>query len=400
MGVINTNGYESPSPQELFFTNKSRIMNIKQFYDKPLAHASYAIISEGEMAVIDPGRDPQPYYDYAHAENAEIKIVIETHPHADFVSSHLQIHQEKDATIYVSEEVGADYPHEGFDNGKILRLGKVVLKALNTPGHSPDSITVLATDEESGQQAAFTGDTLFVGDVGRPDLREKAGKLQAKREELAESMYESIHQQLLQLSDDTLVYPAHGAGSLCGKNLSSDTYSTIGRERMSNWALQHMDKEKFVEALLEDQPFIPKYFGYDVALNKAGAASMTESLQQVKLLEGWKSIPLGALVVDVRHEEAFRKGHLPNSINIMLTENSKYETWLGAIVHPEEPFYLLAEDQTQLEQALLRAAKIGYEQQVAGATVATEGMPLHKPQFNPEQLRRNPGEFTILDIRN
>lgn len=375
-------------------------MNIKQFYDKPLAHASYAIISEGEMAVVDPGRNPQPYYDYAAEQNAKIVAVLETHPHADFVSSHLQIHQEKGATIYVSKLVDADYPHTGFDEGQELKLGKVTLKAINTPGHSPDSITILATDDESGEKAVFTGDTLFVGDVGRPDLRESAGKMKAKREQLAEDMYQSIHNKLLKLSDDTMVYPAHGAGSLCGKNMGSENFSDMAKEKANNWALQNMSQEEFVKSLLEDQPFVPKYFGYDVDINKKGAKAIGDSMTAVKRLKDWKEIPEGALVVDVRPEAEFKKGHLPNSINIMLTETSKFETWLGAIVNPGEEYYIIAGDTAEVDHAIERAAKIGYEAGIAGAAVATGDLPATTPSLDLSDFKEHKEKFTIVDIRN
>jgi len=168
---------------------KLRDMKIKQFYDETLAHASYAIISEGEIALVDPARDPQPYYEFAKENNGHIVAVIETHPHADFVSSHLQIHKETGAKIYVSRLLGADYNHISFDTGDVLKLGNITLRALNTPGHSPDSISIIATDDEGKDHAVFTGDTLFIGDVGRPDLREKAGNITAKREKLARDMY-------------------------------------------------------------------------------------------------------------------------------------------------------------------------------------------------------------------
>lgn len=186
-------------------------MKIKQFEDKNLAHYSYAILSQGEVALIDPARDPQQYYDFARQHNAKITTVIETHPHADFVSSHLEIHKSTDATIYESKLLGAEYPHQTFDEGDAIILGEITLQAINTPGHSPDSISVVAIDETGKQQAVFTGDTLFIGDCGRPDLREQAGAITAARAELAKQMFHSLRNKLMVLSDDVLVYPAHGA---------------------------------------------------------------------------------------------------------------------------------------------------------------------------------------------
>ncbi|MCX7877679.1 MAG: MBL fold metallo-hydrolase, partial [Ignavibacteria bacterium] len=195
-------------------------MVIKQFEDKNLAHYSYAVYSKGEVALIDPARDVSQYYEFAGSLNGKITVVIETHPHADFVSSHLEIHKTTGATIYVSELVGAEYPHQSFDEGDAIILGDITLKAINTPGHSPDSISIVVIDEKGKPYAVFTGDTLFIGDCGRPDLREKAGAITAKREELARQMYYSLRNKLMTLPDDVLVYPAHGAGSLCGKGLS------------------------------------------------------------------------------------------------------------------------------------------------------------------------------------
>jgi glyoxylase-like metal-dependent hydrolase (beta-lactamase superfamily II) len=192
-------------------------MEIKQFEDKNLAHFSYAIVSNGEIALIDPARDPQPYYDFAKQNTAKIIAVIETHPHADFVSSHLEIKNTAGATIYVSKLLSADYPHQTFDEGDAIVLGTITLKSLNTPGHSPDSISIVAIDEAGKEKAVFTGDTLFIGDCGRPDLREQAGAITAQRAELAKDMYHSLRNKLMTLPDDVLVYPAHGAGSLCGK---------------------------------------------------------------------------------------------------------------------------------------------------------------------------------------
>src|SRR5690606_15650826 len=257
--------------------------------DKGLAHFSYSVLVGRKTILIDPARNPQPYYDFAAAHDAEIVGVIETHPHADFVSSHLDIHQATGASIYVSELVGADYPFEAFDEGDEIDLGEgILMRAIHTPGHSPDSISVVLS-ENGKDKAVFTGDTLFIGDVGRPDLREKAGKLQAKREELARSMYHSTREKLMILDDEVLVYPAHGSGSLCGKSLSDANSSTIGQEKMSNYALQEMTEEDFVKILLEDQPFIPKYFPYDVALNKQGAPDYKKSLQKVDVLKSGRA---------------------------------------------------------------------------------------------------------------
>ncbi|HLK96666.1 MAG TPA: MBL fold metallo-hydrolase, partial [Hymenobacter sp.] len=273
-------------------------VQIQQFYDKGLAHASYAIRSGRQVAIIDPARDPQPYYDFADEHEARIIAVIETHPHADFVSSHLEIAEETGATIYCSKLVQASYPHEPFDDGDRITIGTVELHALNTPGHSPDSISVLLIDEFAHHRAVFTGDTLFVGDVGRPDLRENDNVGGHSREELAAQLYHSTRQKLMTLPATTRVYPAHGPGSLCGKTTSTDLDSTIGKEVKTNYALQPMSQDEFIKVLLEDQPFMPKYFGHDVMLNKQGALPFEDSVRAVPRLSPDATLEPGVLLID------------------------------------------------------------------------------------------------------
>jgi|TARA_R100000935_G_C2824923_1_gene161776 glyoxylase-like metal-dependent hydrolase (beta-lactamase superfamily II)/rhodanese-related sulfurtransferase len=371
-------------------------MNIKQFEYKPLAHYSYAIISEGKMAIIDPERKPEQYYVFAKANKAEIVAVIETHPHADFVSSHLEIHKKTGATIYNSEKLGADYPHEYFDEGDSITLGNINLKAINTPGHSPDSITIIAS--EGNETVLFTGDTLFIGDVGRPDLREKAGNMKAKREELAEMMYETITNKFTNLPDDAIVYPAHGAGSLCGKSMSDDNSSTLGNERMGNWAFKKQTKEEFMDTILDGQPFIPHYFGYDVDMNKRGADDLKPSIGKVPFAEN--STAKG-LIVDVRDEATFKKGHLRGSINIQaVSENAKFETWLGSIVEPTEEFTLVIDSKENKEVLLHRVAKIGYEKLLKKVITLSEENLVASEKLDLAVFKKNPDNYTIVDIRN
>ncbi len=371
-------------------------MNIKQFEYKPLAHFSYAIVNEGKMAVIDPERNPEQYYAFAKANNSEIVAVIETHPHADFVSSHLEIQKETGATIYNSKKLGADYPHQSFDEGDSITLGKLILKSINTPGHSPDSITIVAT--ERNETVLFTGDTLFIGDVGRPDLREKAGNMKAKREELAEMMYETITSKFTNLPEDAVVYPAHGAGSLCGKNLSDAASSTLGNERMGNWAFKKQSKEEFMDTILDGQPFIPHYFGYDVDMNKTGAEDLKSSIEKVPFAENTTA---DGLIVDMRNEATFKKGHLKGSINIQaVSENAKFETWLGSIVKPKDAFTLVIDDQKNKDTLLHRVAKIGYEKLLKKViTISRENL-VTSEKLDLADFKNNPDNYTIVDIRN
>ncbi|MBD1364122.1 MBL fold metallo-hydrolase [Mucilaginibacter sp. ZT4R22] len=373
-------------------------MIVNQFYDKGLAHASYAIIRNGRMVVIDPARDPQPYYDFAEIHSADILGVIETHPHADFVSSHLEIHQTTGAVIYVSKLAGGTFPHETFDDGDVIQLDDIKLKAINTPGHSPDSICILLEDEKGKDCAIFTGDTLFAGDVGRPDLRETAGNITAKKEELARDMYHSTREKLMVLPKDVTVYPAHGPGSLCGKSMSPDLHTTIGKELRENYALQLMDELKFVQTLLADQPFMPKYFGYDVELNKTGAPGFAESINNVVKADSNIELEKGLLVIDTRPSQLYRKGHVKNSIN--LQDGEKFETWLGSVVGPGEAFYLIANTDEELDVMIKKAAKIGYERNIKAALLTPDSATVKSAIINLGDFKAHTDNYTIIDARN
>lgn len=373
-------------------------MEIIQFEDKNLAHYSYAIICKGEIALIDPARDPQPYYDFAKQHDAKIIAVIETHPHADFVSSHLEIHETTGAAIYVSKLLGAEYEHKTFDGGDLITIGDITLKALNTPGHSPDSICILAINQNGKEEAVFTGDTLFIGDCGRPDLRETAGAITTARAELARQMYHSLRDKLMILPDDVLIYPAHGAGSLCGKGLSEKNTSSIGIEKASNWCLQKNTEENFVKELLADQPFVPKYFTYEVGLNKKGAGKFAESISNVKISERIPSKLSDHIIIDTRNISLFNNGHLHKAVNLM--NDTKFETWLGSIVAPYEKFYLIAESKSQLQSLIERVAKIGYEQQIEEAFIAKEIDGETMKKLDVDHFRKLTEDFTVIDVRN
>lgn len=378
-------------------TNFNKMM-IQQFEDKYLAHYSYAVLDEltKQIVLIDPARNPQQYLAFAKQHDAKIIGVIETHPHADFVSSHLEIYQEIGATIFNNSLTGVNYPFTPFDEGAHISLGDLKLKSLHTPGHSPDSISIVL--EHKGKNiAVFTGDTLFIGDCGRPDLREGAGNLKAKREELAGQMFHSLRDKLLTLDDDVLVYPAHGAGTLCGKALSSDNSSTIGAERISNWSLQDMKKEIFITELTTDQPFIPKYFGYSVDLNRNGAPNFESSIKEVKITKQPDILNEDIIIIDARPQEQFKEEHLSNSYNIQT--GTKFETWLGSIINPKENFYLTAASTTQLQDLIERTASIGYEGYIETAFVfekGTEEMSL----VDVNQFKNHQNDYSIIDIRN
>ena len=379
-------------------------MKIKQFEDKHLAQYGYAILSECEkqIVLIDPARNPAEYYQYAEENDARIIGVILTHPHADFVSSHLEVHEHSGAKIYASKRIQATFPVTEFDEGQVLEFGKIKLKALNTPGHSPDSISIVL-EHEGKDKAVFTGDTLFIGDCGRPDLRESGGGQEALREELAKNMYSSLREKLMKLADDVVLYPGHGAGTLCGKALSEANTSTIGAEKITNWSLQEMPREQFVKELIADQPFIPAYFPFNVDMNKKGAPGFTESVNKVAFGEpvkdktGASQLESNRWIVDTRDEKKYKKGHLEHSVNIM--DGNKFETWLGSIIKPGEPFYLAGENEAQLKRLVERAASIGYEPQILEAFVldfAEETI----GQLDLEKFKADPNSFTIVDVRN
>ena len=370
---------------------------IQQFEDKGLSHFSYAILVDKQIVLVDPVRDPRPYYDYAEEHGAEIIAVVETHPHADFVSSHLQIHQEKQAKIYVSKLVNATYPHEAFDEGdEIVLSDRVRLVALHTPGHSPDSISVILRDEDK-DKAVFTGDALLFGSVGRPDLREYSGEAATKRQELARQMYHTVHQKYALLDNDVLVYPTHGAGSLCGNAIRDVKESTIGYEKKHNFAFQIEDEQEFVNALLQDQPHIPKYFPYNVELNRRGAPALEHAIQAISV----SSVDSGGLypvaLIDTRTSKQFRASHLPQSVNI--PDNKKFETWLGTFVDPKDNFYLIVADEADKEQQLSKAAKIGYEALIKGVLVYGDHQGEHYADFDKSDFDKHKSDYVILDIR-
>ena len=383
-------------------------MIVKQFYDESLAQYGYAIVSDGEMAVIDPARNIQPYLNLAEAAGARIVASLLTHPHADFVSGYYDIAQKTGAKIYASELIGLLVPYQGLKDGDEIPIGRARLKAYLTPGHSPDSMTYVLYDPEGREYAAFTGDWLFIGDVGRADLRSKAGNIKKQREDQARDMYHSLRRMFSILQPTTLVYPAHGAGTLCGKALKQFNASTIGVERLDNWAvvLAHtVDEDTFIEALVTGQPHIPKYFPNSVEVNRRGPKGYAEALAEVKRLgaltaEVAKTLDRSLLIVDARPAYAFRKGHLKGAINIPLGKS--FNTWLGTIVAPQERYYLVVSSPAALESALDKVLAIGYEENLAGVLIATDYAEETGPALfsNVEVLRQDGKAYTVVDVRD
>ncbi len=333
-------------------------MYFEQFYLGCLAHASYLLASQGEAVVVDPQRDVELYLTAAARQGVIIHHIVETHLHADFVSGHRELAARTGAKIYIGAQAGATFPHVAVRDGFDLRFGKASIRVLETPGHTPESICLVVIDEERASEpwAVLTGDTLFIGDVGRPDL--SPGHTPA---ELAGLLYDSLHIKLLKLSDNVLVYPAHGAGSLCGKNMRAERSSTIGTERLTNYALQIKSREDFVKQLTRHLPARPEYFLKDAEINRAGAAPLSElpPLRAIKVAELKTMLQEGEFALDVRPGEEFAVGHVPGSVNIALS--GQFASWAGTVLGLAAHPVLIAASDAQLDEARLRLARVGIE---------------------------------------
>jgi glyoxylase-like metal-dependent hydrolase (beta-lactamase superfamily II)/rhodanese-related sulfurtransferase len=335
-------------------------MYFKQFYLNCLAHASYLIGSKGEAAVVDPQRDVDQYIAEAEAQGLKILYIIETHLHADFVSGHRELAARTGAEIVFSQKAGAGFPHRAARDGDELTCGDVKLRIIETPGHTPESICVLVTDtnEPAAPQKLLTGDTLFVGDVGRPDLAGGKGYTAAA---MAAMMYESLHEKLLKLPDAVEVYPAHGAGSMCGKNLSTETSSTIGHQRQFNYALQPMSQAEFIAMMTADLPEAPAYFPKDAEINRSGAQTLDELATAAALspMEVRELAFEGCEILDVRSAADFGAGHVPGSMNIGL--DGQFASWAGSLIPLETRIVIVAGSTDKVREAQMRLARVGLE---------------------------------------
>ena len=387
-------------------------MYFEQFYLTCLAHASYLIGSQGEAAVVDPQRDVDIYLKAAAEQNLTIRHIFETHLHADFVSGHKELAARTGAKIYIGAQANAEFPHVPLTDGFEVKMGAVRIRALETPGHTPESVCLVITDEEKASDgkvaqpsAVLTGDTLFIGDVGRPDL----SKTHTPRE-LAGLLYDSLHQKLLTLPDAVTVYPAHGAGSLCGRSMRAERSSTIGMERLTNHALQIPSRDEFVSQVTSNLPARPDYFLEDAEINRSGAATLTDlaPLPGLSATEVQTLVQQNANVLDVRPGDAFAAGHVPGSISIALS--GQFASWAGGILGIHSDPILIGETDEQVEEARLRLARVGIEQLrgylVGGVTAWQKaGLPLLKTaQIAPQELNQNlrTGSMRagdILDVR-
>ena len=361
-------------------------MILEQFYLNCLAHASYLVGDErtGTAAVVDPQRDIDQYLSFASGHGLRIAHVILTHLHADFLAGHLELRDRVGARIYLGRRAQAEYAFTPLGDGSSIDMGSVSLRALETPGHTPESISILVFDLEKSDTApaaVLTGDTLFVGDVGRPDLRVALGWT---ARDLGGLLFDSLHDKLMALPDASLVYPAHGAGSLCGKAISKETVSTIGDQRRVNYALQPMSKDAFVTLVTADQPDAPPYFTYDAVLNSKERPTLDETLArevQPIPLEGVLALrDVGAQILDTRDSSDFAAAHLAGSINVGL--RGQYATWTGTVLDREHPIVIIADPGSERESAV-RLGRIGFDH-VAGFL---EGG-LHSLADHPELLSR------------
>lgn len=379
---------------------------IEQFFLGCLAHASYMISSEGVAVVIDPQRDVDIYLEAAAQKGLRIEHIIETHLHADFVSGHRELAERTGARIYMGAASGATFPHVAVKDGDSLRFGNCRIDFLETPGHTVESVCAALYDtaDASKARAVFTGDTLFVGDVGRPDLSGEHSP-----QELAALLYRSLHEKLLKLPDDTEIFPAHGAGSLCGRQMSSERSSTIGKERRFNYALQAKSEDEFIRLLTDSLPPRPEYFGRDVELNRQGAAALDQLAPPMPLpaTEVERLQSEGAIALDTRPPMQFAVAHVPGSVHISLS--GQYASWAARLLGLDKRIVLVGEDEDQLRESQLRLARVGIEHVdaylkdgIAGWIEAGKELD-YIPQISPQEFaalfEQEKDQITVLDVR-
>lgn len=380
-------------------------MKVEQLYTKCLAEAAYYIESNGEVAIIDPLRETEPYIEMAKHDGAEIKYIFETHFHADFVSGHVDLARKTGADIIYGPKAKPGFDAIIAEDGQEFKIGDVTLKVIHTPGHTQESSTYLLIDEEGNKKAIFTGDTLFLGDVGRPDLAVKSDLTQ---EDLAAMLFDSLRNKIMTLPDEITVYPGHGAGSSCGKNMSSETVGTLGEQKQTNYALRaDMTKEEFIKEVTEGILPPPQYFPKNAKLNMQGYDSfdgvLDRGLIALSVDEFDKAVNEGALILDVRKQGEFIKGFVPGSLFIGL--NGTFAMWVGALIEDiNQPIVLIAPE-GQEEEAVTRLARVGYDNTVgylkggvkayedAGRTLSTI------TSVAADSIAEKHGEINIVDVR-
>jgi glyoxylase-like metal-dependent hydrolase (beta-lactamase superfamily II)/rhodanese-related sulfurtransferase len=383
-------------------------MNIEQIYTGCLAQGAYYITSNGEAVIIDPLREVQPYMDRLTKDNVKLKYIFETHFHADFVSGHVDLSKKTGAPIVYGPNAACEFECISATDGQEFKVGKLTIKVLHTPGHTMESTTYLLKDENGKDHAIFSGDTLFLGDVGRPDLAQKAASM--TQEELAGLLYESLNNKIMPLADDVIVYPAHGAGSACGKNMMKETVDTLGNQKKMNYALNQPSKEAFIQAVTDGLTPPPAYFGMNVAMNKKGYEDFESVLNNGMRALSPEAFEIAAeetsaLILDTRDNGVFAKAFVPQSINIGL--NGDFAPWVGAlIVDVKQPLLLITEPGKE-EEAVTRLARVGFDNQIghlAGGVEAwiqsgREVDSVKRITANEFAAQVKIGESKVIDIR-
>lgn len=381
-------------------------MYVEQLYTGCLAEAAYYIESNGEAAIIDPLRETEPYLELATKRGAKIKYIFETHFHADFVSGHVDLAQKTKAPIVYGPTANTDYEILEAKDGQVFNIGYVKLKVLHTPGHTPESSCYLLFDENGREEAIFTGDTLFIGDVGRPDLAQKSGEITA--EDMAATLYDSLRSKIMPLPDHITVYPGHGAGSACGKKMSSETSALLGDQKQSNYALGDLTKEEFVKELTTGILPPPQYFAKAAAQNKKGYKSIDQvfesSLNAMSVEQVQTEIKNASLVIDTRHQDDFRDGHIPNSWFIGL--NGQFAPWAGALIEDLHQKIIIVAEAGKEEEAIMRLARVGYDNVVGyldGGIEAWKASGKSVGRINSitsdDFARNGNGDAQVMDVR-
>ena len=382
-------------------------MKVEQIYTGCLAQGAYYIVSGNEAAIIDPLREVQPYLDRLEKDKVTLKYIFETHFHADFVSGHIDLSKKTGAPIVYGPTAEPSFDALVAEDNQVFEIGNAKIKVLHTPGHTMESSTYLLIDEEGKETAIFSGDTLFLGDVGRPDLAQKAANL--TQEELAGLLYDSLTDKILPLSDDITVYPAHGAGSACGKNMQKETVDTLGNQKKTNYALNQPNREAFIEAVLDGLSAPPKYFGMNVAMNKGGYESfenvMNKGLNPLSPNDFETAAEeTGALILDTRPAADFHKGFVPNAVNIGL--KGDFAPWVGAmIVDVKQPLLLVTEPGTE-QEAITRLSRVGFDNVIGYLDGSFESWKMSGKEVD-EIKRISPEEFAdqfntdskVIDVR-
>jgi hydroxyacylglutathione hydrolase len=374
-------------------------MQVERFFVSGLAHASYIVTSDSEAIVIDPERRVGGYLDYLAKNKVSLKAIFLTHPHADFVAGHAELAARTGATIFISDQAPATFTHQDLKEGDRFKVGSLEIMVSATPGHSPDSLC-LCVSEDGRPVAVFSGDTLFAGDVGRPDLRDR----ELPATELATLLYDSLFNKLLKLPPDVKVYPAHGAGSLCGRQISSAPFTTIGQEMATNWALQLNRQEQFVDSMVNNLPDRPAYFSRSVTINLRGAPPFSD-LPEIKRLEIAEFDALrqeGATVLDLRGPALFGNAHVAGSLNIGIASPS-FAVWCGFFVNPELPIVLVADYESEVKRARLELSRIGFDHIIGFVPADDLGETLQITQIGARdfaELLESGKRPTVLDVRS